>query len=61
MRPSSMHYFPLALPFILALLGLFVVLVALVEFRLLKYAYESMGIYPRHVLLILLFFLAGSA
>ena len=61
MRPSSMHYFPLAWPFILALAVLFLFLVALVELGLLKYAYERMGIPPRYVLTVLLLSLLGSA
>ena len=61
MRPSSMHYFPLAWPFILALGLLFVVVVALVELGILKYAYERMGVPPRYVLGVLLLSLLGSA
>jgi hypothetical protein len=40
MQPSGLHYFPLAWPFLLALLALFIVVVALIEFRVLKYAYD---------------------
>jgi len=61
MRPSSMHYFPLALPFILALAVLFVVVVVLIELGLLKYAYERMGVPPRYVLAVLFLSLFGSA
>jgi uncharacterized membrane protein len=61
MRPSSMHYFPLAWPFILALFVLFLVVVALIEFGILKYAYERIGIPPRYVLGLLLLSLLGSA
>ena len=61
MRPSTMHYFPLAWPFILALFIIFVVIVALIELRILKYAYERMGVPPRYVLTILLLSLLGSA
>jgi uncharacterized membrane protein len=61
MRPSSMHYFPLAWPFILVLVVLFFVVVALVELGVLKYAYERMGIPPRYVFGILLLSLLGSA
>lgn len=61
MRPSSMHYFPLAWPFLLALALLFVVVVALVELGVLKYAYERMGVPPRYVLGVLLLSLLGSA
>ncbi len=61
MRFSSMHYFPLAWPFILALFLLFTFLVALIELGILRYAYERMGIPPRYVLGILLLSLLGSA
>lgn len=61
MQPSSMHYFPLAWPFILALALLFLLVVALVEVGILKYAYERMGIPPRHVLGVLLLSLLGGA
>lgn len=61
MRPSSMHYFPLAWPFLLILVSLFFVLVALIELGVLKYAYERIGVPPRYVLGILLLSLLGSA
>jgi uncharacterized membrane protein len=61
MQPSSMHYFPLAWPFLLALFLLLFVLVALLELGLLKYAYERMGVPPRYVLVVLLLSLLGSA
>lgn len=61
MRPSSMHYFPLAWPFLIGLVFLFFILVALVELGILKYAYERMGIPPRYVLAVLLLSLIGSA
>jgi uncharacterized membrane protein len=60
MRPSGMHYFPLAWPFLLALFVLFIVVVALIELRILKYAYERMGIPSRYILGILLLSLLGS-
>jgi len=61
MRPSGMHYFPLAWPFILALLVVFILVVALIELGVLKYAYERMGIPPRYILTILLLSILGSA
>jgi len=61
MQPSSMHYFPLALPFILAFTLLVFVMIALIELGLLKYAYERMGVPPRYVLTVLLLSLLGSA
>lgn len=61
MRPSSMHYFPLAWPFIAVLFVLFVSMVALIELQILKYAYQRLGIQPRYVFAILLASLFGSA
>lgn len=60
MRPSSMHYFPLEWPFLLALFVLFIFVVALVELDILQYAYERMGIPSRYVLAVLLLSLLGS-
>jgi uncharacterized membrane protein len=61
MRFSSLHYFPLAWPFLLALALLLLFVVALVEVGILRYAYERMGIPPRHVYAVLLLSLLGSA
>jgi uncharacterized membrane protein len=61
MRPSSMHYFPLAWPFILALFAILIFVVILVELEILRHAYERMGIPPRYVLAVLLLSLLGSA
>jgi uncharacterized membrane protein len=61
MQPSSMHYFPLAWPFLVALFFLFVILVVLLELNVLEYAYERMGIPSRYVLTVLLLSLLGSA
>jgi len=55
-----MHFFPLALPFLLALLILAVVMIALIEIKVLEYAYEKIGIKRRHVFTILLLSLLGS-
>lgn len=61
MRPSSLHYFPLAWPFIVALAFLLLIVIALVELGLLRYAYERMGVPPRYVFAVLLLSLFGSA
>jgi uncharacterized membrane protein len=61
MQPSSMHYFPLAWPFLLALFFVFAFVLALVQLRVLTFAYERMGIPPRYVLSVLLLSLFGSA
>ena len=57
----SLHYFPLAWPFLLILAFLLLIVVGLVELGILKYAYERMGVPPRHVLGVLLLSLIGSA
>ena len=61
MQPSGMHYFPLEWPFLLALFLLFSLLVVLVELRILRYAYERMGIPSRYAMAILLLTLVGSS
>jgi uncharacterized membrane protein len=61
MQPSEMHYFPVEWPFLLALFLLFSLLVLLLEFRILHYAYEQMGISPRSAMSILLLTLLGSS
>ena len=61
MRLSSVHYFPLAWPFLLALLLIAVFVIAIIELRILRYAYERMGINPRYVMVILLLSLFGSS
>lgn len=61
MQPSSMQYFPLAWPFLVVLAFIVIVAVALIELGILKYAYERMGIPPRHVLSVLFLSLLGSA
>ncbi len=61
MRLSLMHYFPHAWPFLAALAIVVLVVLALVELHILKYAYQRMGIPPRYVLTVLLLSLLGSA
>jgi len=60
MRPSSLHFFPLALPFLLALFLLVGLLIASIEIGLLQYAYEKMGVDRRYVFTLLLLSLLGS-
>jgi uncharacterized membrane protein len=57
---SSFHYFPLAVPFSLALLFLLGLLIILIEIRILAYAYAKMGINHRYVFALLLLSLLGS-
>jgi uncharacterized membrane protein len=61
MRPSGMHYFPLAWPFLLGLFVLLGILVALVEMGILRYAYEKVGISRHNAFMLLLLTLLGSA
>ncbi len=61
MSPSPMHYFPVTPVFMLLLVIVFVAVVALVEFGVLTYAYEKMGVGRRNILGILLLSLIGSA
>jgi len=60
MHPSNLHFFPLALPFVLGLFLLMGLLMALIEVGILKYAYTKIGIDPRYVFLVLLLSLVGS-
>ena len=60
MRPSDLHFFPLAWPFVLGLLLLMGLLFALIEVGILEYAYAKMGIDRRYVFMLLLLSLFGS-
>jgi uncharacterized membrane protein len=60
MRFSPFHFFPLALPFVLALFFLVGLVIALVEVGVLQYAYEKMGVSRRYVFSILVLSLLGS-
>ena len=60
MRPSDLHFFPLAPPFVLGLFLLIGLLMALLEVGILKYAYTKIGVDPRYVFLVLLLSLVGS-
>jgi len=60
MEPSSMHYFPLAWPFLMALAAILAMVFVLLELHILSYAYRRLGIAPRWVFAILLLSLLGS-
>jgi uncharacterized membrane protein len=60
MRPSSPHFFPLALPLVLAFAVVLGVLVTLLELGVIRYAYEKVGIGHRQALTLLLLSLLGS-
>jgi uncharacterized membrane protein len=57
---SHLHYLPLSLPFYSVLAGIYLVLVALIQIGILRYAYTRIGIGPGAVLLLLLGSLLGS-
>jgi uncharacterized membrane protein len=59
-HPSSPHFFPLTLPFVLGLVLLLGCLIALIEIGLLEYAYAKMGVNRRYVFVVLLLSLLGS-
>jgi uncharacterized membrane protein len=55
-----MHYFPLALPFLLFLGFFFFFIFFLIEAGILRYAYEKIGIGRRHMFALLILSLVGS-
>jgi uncharacterized membrane protein len=55
-----MHYFPLALPFLLILFFLFIFLIVLIEIGILSYAYQKIGVNRKYVFLLLFLSLLGS-
>lgn len=60
MRPSSPHFFPLALPFTLGLLVLLLLVSTLLEVGVLGYAYEKVGVNRRYIATLLILSLLGS-
>jgi uncharacterized membrane protein len=60
MSPSGVHYFPVAGPVLLALLGLLGLTVGVVASRILRFASATMGLEPRTMLAILLLCLVCS-
>src|SRR5579872_5301126 len=60
MQISPFNYLPLAAPFFIALAVVVVAVIALVEVRVLSYAYERIGIDRRYVFMILVGALVGS-
>jgi uncharacterized membrane protein len=60
LNPSSFHYFPIPVSWILGLALVVGVLIVLVEIRILGYAFERLGIERRHILSILILCLVGS-
>src|SRR4051812_45656794 len=60
MPPSPFHYPPFAGPVLLILLIVFGVAIALIEFNVISYAYERIGVQRRYVFALLLASLGGS-
>jgi uncharacterized membrane protein len=60
MQFSHLHYLPLPVAFFSILVGIFVVVVLLLEFGALEYAYVRLGISPRMAMLLLFASLIGS-
>jgi uncharacterized membrane protein len=56
-----MHYIPISVPFLIALLLFFAFVVALIELRILEYAYETLGVDRRYIFFLLLFSFLGSS
>jgi uncharacterized membrane protein len=61
MRFAPFHFLPLALPFFLALVLLATIVIALIEVKVLSYAYARIGIKRHYVFLTLAASLLGSA
>ena len=55
-----MHYFPIALPFLIVFAFIFVFLFFLIEVGILEYTYEKLGIGRRHMFALLILTLLGS-
>jgi uncharacterized membrane protein len=55
-----LHYFPLAMPFLLVLLFLFIFLIIMIEVGILDYAYQTIGINRRYIFFLLLMCFWGS-
>jgi uncharacterized membrane protein len=57
---GNLHYLPLPLPLFSILAAIFVVLAALIQIGILRYAYNRLGLRPATVMLLLLASLLGS-
>src|SRR6266700_549078 len=60
MHPSQLHYLPLTPPFFSLLVGIFIVVILLVQLGVLRYAFLRIGLSPAAALLLLLGSLIGS-
>jgi uncharacterized membrane protein len=61
MRPSPLHYFPISPFFLLLLFVALALVVALIQLKVITYAYEKIGVPREYVFTILLLSLFGSA
>jgi uncharacterized membrane protein len=57
---GQMHYLPLSLPFFALLVGAFLVVLALIQIGILRYAFLRIGISSRAAMFLLLASLIGS-
>ena len=55
-----MHYLPLSLPFFALLVGAFLIVLALIQIGILRYAYLRIGVSSRAAMFLLLGSLIGS-
>src|SRR5512135_2412211 len=55
-----MHYFPIALPFLLLFAFVFALLILFIEIGILRYAYERIGVGRRHMFALLVLSFLGS-
>jgi uncharacterized membrane protein len=60
MHPSQLHYLPLTTPFFSILVGLFFVIILLVQLGAMRYAYTRIGLSPGAALFLLFASLVGS-
>ncbi len=60
MHGFNLHYFPISLPFLFILALMLGVVIALVQIRVLRYAYEKIGIPLRYFYILLIASLVGS-
>ena len=60
MSPSGLHYFPVALPFLLLLAGLLAATVVIVAVKILRFTSSSLGVGPWTMFALLLASLLGS-
>lgn len=60
MHYSGLHFFPVTLPFVVALFFLIGLVIVLIEIGILEYAYEKIGIKRRYAFAVLLLSLLGS-